>query len=81
MALEITNNSANDYYRNPTGDEIEELIVRYLAARQPEFTPGSELAELNEMDAKHPGQDILSSVSDDRQLPTAPGPETKSLKI
>ena len=29
-ALEITNNSANDYYRNPTSEEVEDLIRRYL---------------------------------------------------
>lgn len=31
IALEITNNSANDYYRTPTEDEVERLIIRYLS--------------------------------------------------
>lgn len=30
-ALEITNNSANDYRRSPTDDELERLIGSYLA--------------------------------------------------
>jgi hypothetical protein len=31
IALEITNNSANDYYRSPTEEEVERLISGYLS--------------------------------------------------